>query len=86
MNENQIIGRNMKALREANSYTQEQVAAYNLIFIHNMSAFIVNDVAKLYQIIEFCKFCHGKRQDRMPFLWECYIWDDWLGWALDKNR
>ena len=28
MNENQIIGRNMKALREANSYTQEQVAAY----------------------------------------------------------
>ena len=28
MNENQIIGRNMKALRKANSYTQEQVAAY----------------------------------------------------------
>ena len=28
MNENQIIGRNIKALREANSYTQEQVAAY----------------------------------------------------------
>lgn len=28
MNENQIIGRNMKAMREANSYTQEQVAAY----------------------------------------------------------
>lgn len=28
MNENQIIGRNIKTLREANSYTQEQVAAY----------------------------------------------------------
>lgn len=39
-----------------------------------MSAFVINDVAKLYQIIEFCKFCHGKKQNRMPFLWECYIW------------
>lgn len=28
MNDNQIIGRNLKALREANSYTQEQAAAY----------------------------------------------------------
>lgn len=28
MNENRIIGRNLKSLREANSYTQEQVASY----------------------------------------------------------
>ena len=28
MNDNQIIGRNLKALREANSYTQEQAAAF----------------------------------------------------------
>lgn len=27
MNDNQIIGRNLKALREANSYTQEQAAS-----------------------------------------------------------
>lgn len=28
MNENQTIGRNLKSLREANGYTQEQVATY----------------------------------------------------------
>lgn len=28
MNENKIIGRNLKALREANNYTQEQVASF----------------------------------------------------------
>ncbi len=28
MSENEIIGRNLKALREANNYTQEQVAAF----------------------------------------------------------
>lgn len=28
MNENEVIGRNLKALREANNYTQEQVAQY----------------------------------------------------------
>lgn len=28
MNENEIIGRNLKALREANKYTQDQVASY----------------------------------------------------------
>lgn len=28
MNENAIIGRNLKALREANNYTQEQVASF----------------------------------------------------------
>ncbi len=28
MSENEIIGRNLKTLREANNYTQEQVAAF----------------------------------------------------------
>lgn len=28
MKENKIVGRNLKALREANRYTQEQVASY----------------------------------------------------------
>ena len=28
MNENKIIGRNLKSLREANNFTQEQVASY----------------------------------------------------------
>lgn len=32
-----------------------------------MSAFIVNDVAKLYQIIEFCKFCHSKKAKQNAF-------------------
>ena len=28
MEDNKIVGRNLKALREANCYTQEQVASY----------------------------------------------------------
>lgn len=43
MNENQIIGRNIKTLREANSYTQEQVAAYLGI---NRSAYSNNETGQ----------------------------------------